>query len=142
MAKLGFLGLGLMGYPMARNLLKAGHEVSVWSNTGSKAEQLAAEAGAKVCATPADVARDAEAVFLCVGNTKMAETVILGENGIKQGGKAGLVVVDASTISPSASQRIHAELAAAGIDFLGAPCTGSTPGAINGTLTFMIGGEV
>ena len=141
MAKLGFLGLGLMGYPMARNLLKAGHEVSVWSNTGSKAEQLAAEAGAKVCATPADVARDAEAVFLCVGNTKMAETVILGENGIKQGGKAGLVVVDASTISPSASQRIHAELAAAGIDFLGAPCTGSTPGAINGTLTFMIGGE-
>ena len=130
-----------MGYPMARNLLKAGHEVSVWSNTGSKAEQLAAEAGAKVCATPADVARDAEAVFLCVGNTKMAETVILGENGIKQGGKAGLVVVDASTISPSASQRIHAELAAAGIDFLGAPCTGSTPGAINGTLTFMIGGE-
>ena len=140
MAKLGFLGLGLMGYPMARNLLKAGHEVSVWSNTGSKAEQLAAEAGAKVCATPADVARDAEAVFLCVGNTKMAETVILGENGIKQGGKAGLVVVDASTISPSASQRIHAE-PAAGIDFLGAPCTGSTPGAINGTLTFMIGGE-
>ncbi len=130
-----------MGYPMARNLLKAGHEVSVWSNTGSKAEQLAAEAGAKVCATPADVARDAEAVFLCVGNTKMAETVILGENGIRQGGKAGLVVVDASTISPSASQRIHAELAAAGIDFLGAPCTGSTPGAINGTLTFMIGGE-
>lgn len=130
-----------MGYPMARNLLKAGHEVSVWSNTGSKAEQLAAEAGAKACTTPAEVARDAEAVFLCVGNTEMAETVILGANGIKEGGKRGLVVVDASTVSPSASVRIHNELAKAGIDFLGAPCTGSTPGAINGTLTFMIGGE-
>jgi 3-hydroxyisobutyrate dehydrogenase-like beta-hydroxyacid dehydrogenase len=141
MAKLGFLGLGLMGYPMARNLLKAGHEVSVWSNTGSKAEQLASEAGAKACATPADVARDAEAVFLCVGNTGMAEKVILGVGGIKEGAKKGLVVVDASTISPSASVRIHNELAEAGIDFLGAPCTGSTPGATNGTLTFMIGGE-
>lgn len=130
-----------MGYPMARNLLKAGHEVSVWSNTASKAEQLASESGAKVCATPADVARDAEAVFLCVGNTEMAQTVILGPDGILAGGKPGLVVVDASTISPSASVKIHNELAKAGIGFLGAPCTGSTPGATNGTLTFMIGGE-
>jgi 3-hydroxyisobutyrate dehydrogenase-like beta-hydroxyacid dehydrogenase len=141
MAKLGFLGLGLMGYPMARNLIKAGHELSVWSHTASKAEQLAAEAGAKPCATPADVARDAEAVFICVGNTEMAETVILGPNGVKEGGRKGLVVVDASTIAPSASVRIHNELAAVGIDFLGAPCTGSTPGATNATLTFMIGGE-
>src|SRR5258708_7941793 len=100
MAKLGFLGLGLMGYPMARNLLKAGHEVSVWSNTAAKAEQLASEGGAKACPTPADVARGAEAVFLCVGNTGMAEKVILGANGIKEGGSKGMVVVDASTISP------------------------------------------
>ncbi len=141
MAKLGFLGLGLMGYPMARNLLKAGHEVSVWSNTAAKCEQLAAEAGATVCATPADVARDAEAVFLCVGDTAMAEAVILGENGIKAGAKPGLVVVDASTISPSASVGISEALGAVGVEFLGAPCTGSTPGAINGTLTFMIGGK-
>ena len=70
MAKLGFLGLGLMGYPMARNLLKAGHEVAVWSNTGSKAQQLASEAGAKACATPAEVAKCAdEAVFLQVSAT-------------------------------------------------------------------------
>jgi 3-hydroxyisobutyrate dehydrogenase-like beta-hydroxyacid dehydrogenase len=130
-----------MGYPMARNLIKAGHEVAVWSNTASKSEQLAAEAGAKVCATPADVARASEAVFLCVGNTAMAEKVILGENGIQSGGKKGLVVVDASTVSPSASIRIHHALAKDGIDFLGAPCTGSTPGATNGTLTFMIGGD-
>jgi 3-hydroxyisobutyrate dehydrogenase/2-hydroxy-3-oxopropionate reductase len=141
MAKLGFLGLGLMGYPMARNLLKAGHEVAVWSNTGSKAQQLAAESGAKPCSTPAEAATDAEVTFLCVGNTKMAEKVILGENGIIKGAKKGSVVADASTISPSASVGIHNELAAAGIDFLGAPCTGSTPGATNGTLTFMVGGE-
>jgi 3-hydroxyisobutyrate dehydrogenase-like beta-hydroxyacid dehydrogenase len=142
MAKLGFLGLGLMGYPMARNLLKAGHEVAVWSNTGSKAQQLASEAGAKACATPAEVAKCAdEAVFLCVGNTEMAQQVILGTDGIKSGAKKGLIVVDASTISPSASIRISDELAKSGIDFLGAPCTGSTPGAINGTLTFMIGGD-
>jgi 3-hydroxyisobutyrate dehydrogenase-like beta-hydroxyacid dehydrogenase len=130
-----------MGYPMARNLLKAGHEVAVWSNTGSKAQQLAKEAGAKACPTPADVARNAEAMFLCVGNTKMATNVILGANGIKEGAKRGSVVVDASTISPSASVRIGEELAQAGIDFLGAPCTGSTPGAINGALTFMVGGD-
>jgi 3-hydroxyisobutyrate dehydrogenase/2-hydroxy-3-oxopropionate reductase len=141
MAKLGFLGLGLMGYPMARNLLKAGHEVAVWSHTGSKAKQLASEAGAKACATPAEAAKGAEAVFLCVGNTKMAEKTILGENGVIHGASRGAVVVDASTISPSASVDIHNALAAAGIEFLGAPCTGSTPGATNGTLTFMIGGD-
>ena len=130
-----------MGYPMARNLVKAGHEVFAWSHTGSKAQQLEGEGGAKACASPAEVARQSEAVFLCVGNTEMAEQVILGAQGIREGGKKGLTVVDASTISPSASVRIHEELAKSGIDFLGAPCTGSTPGATNGTLTFMIGGE-
>src|SRR3954467_37237 len=125
MAKLGFIGLGLMGYPMARNLLKAGHEVAVWSHTGSKTDQLAAEAGAKPCANPAEVAGNADAVFLCVGNTEMAENVILGPNGIREGGKKGLAVADASTVSPSASVRMSNELAKGGIDFLDAPCTGS-----------------
>ncbi|MEP6714240.1 MAG: NAD(P)-dependent oxidoreductase [Terriglobia bacterium] len=141
MAKLGFLGLGLMGYPMARNLLKAGHDVAVWSHTSSKSKQLAAEAGARACATPAEVARDAEAVFVCVGNTEMSQTVILGADGVKSGGKPGLVVVDASTVGPSASVKMHNELDKSGIDFLGAPCTGSTPGATNATLTFMVGGD-
>jgi 3-hydroxyisobutyrate dehydrogenase-like beta-hydroxyacid dehydrogenase len=141
MAKLGFLGLGLMGYPMARNLLKAGHEVFVWSNTASKADQFAAEPGVKACSSPAEVAKEVEAVFLCVGDTEMAEAVILGENGIIEGGKPGLVVVDASTISPSHSVRIGKKLATKGIEFLGAPCTGSTPGATAGTLTFMVGGK-
>jgi 3-hydroxyisobutyrate dehydrogenase-like beta-hydroxyacid dehydrogenase len=141
MAKLGFLGLGLMGYPMARNLLKAGHDVGLWSNTGSKAKQLAAEAGGRVCATPAEAAAGAECVFLCVGNSKMSERVILGAKGVKEGASKGAIVVDASTVSPSSSRQTHETLAAAGIDFLGAPCTGSTPGATAGTLTFMVGGD-
>jgi 3-hydroxyisobutyrate dehydrogenase/2-hydroxy-3-oxopropionate reductase len=141
MAKLGFLGLGLMGGPMARNLIKAGHDVALWSNTRSKAEQLAAEAGGKACATPAEVARHAECVFICVGDSAMSESVILGPEGLKAGARKGLVIVDASTVSPSSSRHTHEELTKAGIDFLGAPCTGSTPGATNGTLTFMIGGD-
>lgn len=141
MAKLGFLGLGLMGGPMARNLLKAGHDVALWSNTGSKAQQIAAEAGGKACATPAEVAQHAECVFICVGDSAMSEKVILGAHSLKEGARKGSVIVDASTVSPSSSRHVHEELAKSGIDFLGAPCTGSTPGAINGTLTFMIGGD-
>ncbi len=141
MAKLGFLGLGLMGYPMARNLLRAGHTVALWSNTASKATQLAGEAGGIACATPAEVAKQSDVVFLCVGDTAMVEQILLGKGGVIEGAGKGTTVVDASTISPSASCRIGEALAAAGIHFLGAPVTGSTPGAINGTLTFMIGGD-
>src|ERR1041384_7474524 len=141
MAKLGFLGLGLMGYPMARNLLRAGHQVSLWSHTSDKARQLAAEEKGTFCETPKQVAANSECVFLCVGNTRMATEVILGSNGLIQGAKAGSAVVDASTISPSESRRIGTALKAKGVDFLDAPCTGSTPGAQGGTLTFMIGGD-
>src|SRR5579875_2986493 len=116
MAKLGFLGLGLMGYPMARNLLKAGHEVAVWSNTASKAQKLAAENGAKACATPADAAREAECTFLCVGDTAMSAEVILGKHGVREGAKKGSVVVDASTVSPSFSRRVDEELKKQGVD--------------------------
>src|SRR5882672_714501 len=146
MAKLGFLGLGLMGYPMARNLLRAGHDVALWSNSAEKPRQLAAEkieGGGKAlaCETPRQVAENADVIFLCVGNTAMAEEVILGENGLIQGAKAGTAIADASTIGPSDSRRIGATLKTKGVDFLDAPCTGSTPGAQGGTLTFMIGGD-
>ena len=142
MAKLGFLGLGLMGYPMARNLAKAGHHVAVWSNTASKAKQLASEEeNAAACDTPAQVAERADYVFACVGNTEMSIEVLTGENGVIDGAKPGTVVADASTISPAASREIGKKLFAKGIDFLDAPCTGSTPGAINAALTFMIGGD-
>ena len=141
MAKLGFLGLGLMGYPMARNLLRAGHEVALWSNTADKARRLAAQEHGKFCATPKDVAQSADCIFLCVGNTDMSREVILGTNGIIQGAKSGTVVVDASTVSPSESRSIGEALQAKGVNFLDAPCTGSTPGAESGTLTFMVGGD-
>jgi 3-hydroxyisobutyrate dehydrogenase-like beta-hydroxyacid dehydrogenase len=141
MAKLGFLGLGLMGYPMARNLAKAGHQVAVWSNTASKAQQLASEEKAVAYGTPAQVAGQADYVFACVGNTEMSEQVLTGANGVIEGAKPGTVVADASTISPAASRGIGEKLSAMGIHFLDAPCTGSTPGAINAALTFMIGGD-
>jgi 3-hydroxyisobutyrate dehydrogenase-like beta-hydroxyacid dehydrogenase len=141
MAKLGFLGLGLMGYPMARNLARAGHQVAVWSHTASKAKQLASEEKAIACSSPKQVAEQSDFVFACVGDTAMSEEIFTGPNGVIEGAKAGTVAADASTISPSASRGIGEKLAAKGIHFLDAPCTGSTPGAINATLTFMIGGD-
>ena len=140
MAKLGFLGLGIMGGPMAVNLIKAGHEVALWSHSGSKAHQYTALGGV-ACTTPAEVAKRSDCVFLCVGNTAMSREVILGKNGLAEGGSKGLVIVDCSTVSPSASRRIGTDLAERGIDFLDAPCTGSKSGAENATLTFMVGGD-
>jgi 3-hydroxyisobutyrate dehydrogenase-like beta-hydroxyacid dehydrogenase len=141
MAKLGFLGLGLMGYPMARNLVRAGHQVAVWSYTASKAQQLASEEKAIACTTPKQVAEQADFIFACVGDTRMSEEVFTGSNGVIEGAKAGTIAADASTISPTASRAIGEKLGTKGIQFLDVPCTGSTPGATNGTLTFMIGGD-
>jgi 3-hydroxyisobutyrate dehydrogenase-like beta-hydroxyacid dehydrogenase len=141
MANLGFLGLGLMGYPMARNLLRAGHSVALWSNTTEKARQLAKEEKGIFCDTPRQVAEKADCMFLCVGNTDMSREVILGADGIIRSAKPGSVVADASTISPTESRNIAAALAEKSVDFLDVPCTGSTPGAEGGTLTFMIGGK-
>jgi len=142
MAKLGFLGLGLMGYPMARNLIRAGHEVALWSHSADKAQRLAAEEkGGTACAAPREAAERADYIFLCVGDTAMAREVILGESGLIHGARPGTVIADASTVSPSESRAIGAALKAKGVDFLDAPCTGSTPGAEGGTLTFMVGGD-
>lgn len=141
MAKLGFLGLGIMGYPMARNLLNAGHEVALWSHTAAKATELARTGKGTACTSPAEVAAKSECVFLCVGDSEMSDQVILGEGGLIHGAKPGTVVVDASTVSPAGSRKIGEALSGKGISFLDAPCTGSRPGAEGGTLTFMIGGD-
>lgn len=142
MAKLGFLGLGIMGYPMARHLIRAGHDVALWTNTPGKAAKLVAEEKSGVaCATPQEVGAHAECVFLCVGDTAMSEAVILGENGVVHGAKAGTVIVDASTVAPSQSPKMRDLLAPKGIHYMDAPCTGSKPGAESGNLTFMIGGD-
>lgn len=130
-----------MGYPMARNLARAGHKVAVWSYTAGKAKRLAEEEGALASDSPRQVAERAECVFACVGDTQMSEQVLTGEDGVIDGAKPGTVVADASTISPAASRGIARKLGAKGIHFLDAPCTGSTPGATAGTLTFMIGGD-
>jgi 3-hydroxyisobutyrate dehydrogenase-like beta-hydroxyacid dehydrogenase len=141
LAKLGFLGLGIMGYPMARNLLQAGHEVALWSHTAAKARELAGNGKGTACATPKEVASKSEFVCLCVGDSEMSEQVILGDDGLIHGAKAGMVVADASTVAPSVSRKIGEALAKKGIEFLDAPCTGSKPGAEGGTLTFMVGGN-
>ncbi len=130
-----------MGYPMARNLARAGHQLAVWSNTASKAQQLASEEKAIACASPKQVAEHSDFIFACVGDTRMSEEVFTGPNGVIDGAKPGTVAADASTISPTASRGIAEKLSARGIHFLDAPCTGSTPGATNATLTFMIGGD-
>jgi 3-hydroxyisobutyrate dehydrogenase-like beta-hydroxyacid dehydrogenase len=130
-----------MGKPMAQHLVQAGHDVTVWSHTPSKAKQIGDSIQAAVCATPAEVAKNRECVFVCVGDTAMSREVILGKDGLVQGAAPGLAVVDCSTVSPSESCRIAEELYKRKIEFLGAPCTGSKAGAEAGTLTFMIGGE-
>jgi len=141
MARLGFLGLGIMGYPMARHLLAAGHEVALWSHTAAKAEQLAREGKGTACASPKEVAERSEAVFLCVGDTAMSEQVTLGPNGILEGIQPGAAVADCSTVAPSYARRAYETFRQKGAHFLDAPVTGSKPGAENATLTFMIGGD-
>lgn len=141
MAQLGFLGLGIMGYPMARHLLKAGHEVALWTHSAAKAKELAKEGNGTVCATPQEVASRADFVFYCVGDTAMSKEVALGKNGILAGARPGSVTADCSTISPAVSQEIAAQFHAKGAHFLDAPCTGSKAGAEGGTLTFMVGGD-
>jgi 3-hydroxyisobutyrate dehydrogenase-like beta-hydroxyacid dehydrogenase len=140
-AKLGFLGLGIMGGPMARHLVMGGHTVAVWSNNQKKAKELASSAGAQFCSTPTEVAQNSDCAFLCVGDTAMSREVILGEKGLAKGAKKGFVIADCSTVSPSESTQMGTELAKLGIEFLDAPCTGSKAGAEGGTLTFMIGGK-
>lgn len=142
MAKLGFLGLGIMGYPMARNLARAGHKVAVWSHTAEKARRLAEEEkNAVYAATPAEVGAHAECAFLCVGDTAMSERVVLAGDGIAGKAKPGTVIVDASTVAPSHSRRMRDLLAPKDLHWIDAPCTGSRPGAEGGTLTFMVGGD-
>ena len=130
-----------MGYPMARQLLKAGHEVALWSNTSEKAKELAKEGKGTSCTTPKQVAERADFVFYCVGDGTMARTITTGPGGLIEGVRKGAVVADCSTIAPAVSREIGAVFASKGAQFLDAPCTGSKPGAENATLTFMIGGD-
>lgn len=136
----GFIGLGLMGRPMALNLIKAGHTVHVWSRRRASMQPLL-EAGAGDCASAAEVARRAPVTISMVADAPDVEQVTLGADGIADGAAAGHIHIDMSTIAPAAAQSIAARLAARGVTALDAPVSGGEGGAIAGTLTIMIGGD-
>jgi 2-hydroxy-3-oxopropionate reductase len=138
--QVGFVGLGIMGRPQALNLIKGGHRLSVYARRAESMQPLA-DAGAVTCATPADVARRSDVTFTMVSDTADVEQVILGPGGVLEGAKPGSVVVDMSTISPSATRAMAKKLAAAGAEMLDAPVSGGETGAINGTLSIMVGGK-
>ncbi|NEX18893.1 2-hydroxy-3-oxopropionate reductase [Thiorhodococcus mannitoliphagus] len=137
---LGFIGLGIMGRPMALNLLRAGHELQVHARRAASMQPLA-DAGAQTCASPAEVARRADVIFTMVADTPDVEAVILGEQGVIQGARPGSVIVDMSTISASATRRIAERLGERGVEMLDAPVSGGEAGAIEGKLSIMVGGS-
>ena len=137
--RLAFIGLGVMGLPMAGHLMGGGHEVTVHNRTKAKAKPLIAR-GATWAATPAEAAKDAEVIFLCVPDTPDVEKVIGGDAGVIAGAKKGATVVDHSTISPSATREFAKQLAAKGVKFLDAPISGGDVGARNVTRSIMVGG--
>lgn len=141
MAKAAFIGLGVMGHPMAGHLVAAGHEVTVYNRTAAKAEQWVAEHGGTAAPTPAGAAADAEFVFLCVGDDPDVREVTTGEAGVLESMAAGTVLVDHTTASADVAREIHAAAGAQGVGFVDAPISGGQAGAENGTLTVMCGGD-
>lgn len=140
MAKVAFLGLGVMGYPMAGHLVSAGHEVTVYNRTTAKAEAWAKQHGGAFGATPAEAVRDAVFVFTCVGNDDDLRAVILSEDGALAGMASGAVLVDHTTASATVAREIAAVAADKGIGFVDAPVSGGQAGAENGQLAIMCGG--
>jgi len=134
--RVAFLGLGIMGGPMAANLAKAGHEVTVWNRTPGKQVEVARSAN-----TPAEAAQGAEVVWLCVSDTGAVENVLFGENGVEQSLTEGMIIADSSTISPSATRKFSERVARRGVRYVDSPVTGSKTGAESGTLLFIIGGD-
>jgi 3-hydroxyisobutyrate dehydrogenase-like beta-hydroxyacid dehydrogenase len=134
--RVAFLGLGIMGRPMATNLAKAGHAVIVWNRTPGKTVE-----GARVVSTPAEAANGAEVVWICVSDTKAVESVLFGQDGAEKSLTEGVIVVDSSTISPMATKKFAERLQPRGVQYVDAPVTGSKVGAEAGTLLFMVGGE-
>jgi 3-hydroxyisobutyrate dehydrogenase-like beta-hydroxyacid dehydrogenase len=134
--RVAFLGLGIMGRPMAANLVKAGHVLTVWNRTPGKEVS-----GARTAVSPREAATQADVVWVCVSNTEAVEQVLFGEAGAESSLKAGMVVVDSSTISPAATRKFAERIAARGADYVDAPLTGSKAGAEGGTLIFMAGGK-
>jgi 3-hydroxyisobutyrate dehydrogenase-like beta-hydroxyacid dehydrogenase len=138
--KIGYIGIGIMGRPMAENLLKAGYAVSVFNRTAAKCEPLQQQ-GATVCENAAQVARQSDVVFINVTDTPDVDEILFGKLGVVEAARAGLIVVDNSTISPSATQNFAQRLETQGVAYLDAPVSGGDVGAQKGTLSIMVGGD-
>jgi 3-hydroxyisobutyrate dehydrogenase len=139
--RVAFLGLGVMGHPMAGHLARAGHQVTVYNRTTAKAEAWTQEYGGRFAATPAAAVQGAEFVFCCVGNDDDLRSVVLGEQGALSGMTSGAVFVDHTTASAAVARELHAEAAKRGVAFIDAPVSGGQAGAVNGALTVMCGGD-
>ena len=139
--KVAFLGLGVMGYPMAGHLARAGHDVTVYNRSGAKAEAWTGEYGHRSAPTPAAAVEAADIVFACVGNDDDLRSVVLGPDGAFAGMKTGTVFVDHTTASAAVARELAAAGAAHGIEFIDAPVSGGNLGAVNGALTVMCGGS-
>lgn len=142
MAKVAFIGLGVMGYPMAGHLKTKGrHDVTVYNRTATKAEKWVAQFGGKAAPTPAEAAADADFVFTCVGNDDDLRSVTIGENGVLSGMKPGAILIDNTTASAEVARELAEAAAAKGLAFVDAPVSGGQAGAENGVLTVMCGGD-
>ena len=138
--KVAFIGMGTMGAPMATNILNAGHDVTVHNRTREKEEPVAKQ-GANRAASPAEAAEGAEVIITCLSDTPDVEAIILGEKGVIKGAQPGSIVVDMSTISPTATQQMSEALATKEVAMIDAPVSGGSEGAQKGTLSIMIGGQ-
>ncbi|NUZ04331.1 NAD(P)-dependent oxidoreductase [Piscinibacter koreensis] len=139
--RVAFLGLGVMGYPMAGHLARAGHQVTVYNRTGAKADAWAGEYGGRSAPTPREAAEGADIVFACVGNDADLRSVVLGDDGAFAGMQPGAVFVDHTTASADVARELSAAARAQGLAFVDAPVSGGNLGAINGVLTVMCGGD-
>jgi len=140
MAKIGFIGLGIMGKPMSKNLLKAGYQLVVYDIVKAAVEELVS-VGAQSARTPKEVAGQTEIIVTMLPNSPHVRQVVLGDKGIIEGAKAGTVVIDMSSIAPLVSREVAAKLAEKGVEMLDAPVSGGEPKAIDGTLSVMVGGK-
>jgi 3-hydroxyisobutyrate dehydrogenase-like beta-hydroxyacid dehydrogenase len=134
--RVAFLGLGIMGQAMVTNLVRAGHEVTVWNRTPGKLVE-----GTRVVASPAEAAQGTEVIWLCVSDTAAVENVLFGPSGVEQSLAEGMIIADSSTISPIATRKFAERVARKGVQYVDSPMTGSKAGAESGTLLFIVGGD-
>lgn len=138
--KIGFIGLGIMGKPMVKNLLKAGHEILAFDIIQSNVEDVLAS-GAKAAHSPAEVAKECGLIITMLPNSPHVKTVVMGENGVLEGAEEGTILIDMSSIAPQASQEVEKACVEKGVKMLDAPVSGGEPKAVDGTLSIMVGGD-